>query len=237
MKLRLSLLVLAAACGPRFHIEPLVGEDAEIVAMIGASSGAPVHPETVDAVERFYRAVRSEHAAEIWALLTSDTREALDTLGALLETNGKDLLRSRVFPRPGGAKGETVKVSLQALFLVRRPVRFEAKGTPAPADVVAVVALANAEGERREVQLKREGGEWRIDYPALKDLPALPAEQDQRPKLIPDDPTPTPPANPEPQPTAEPDPVAPEPTPAPAPSPEPDPEPDPEAPKPKPLDF
>ena len=77
-----------------------------------------------------------------------------------------------------------MRVSLPALFLVRRPRVFKAVGQPGPDATEAVVLVSNRKGEQRKLELRRERGEWRIHHPRLNELPP---DIDLRPKLLPQD--------------------------------------------------
>lgn len=220
----LVLGLIVGGCGPNFKMEPLTGEDAKILAMMGAKPADLSVPETVVMCERFYRALWSKRASNIWSFLSRDTRASLDKLAGKLDTNGRTLLQSQAFPKPGGDKTQTVKVSLAAMFLVRRPVTFEALSKPVADAKKGEVLVINRLGIRRKVQLRRERGEWRIHH---VDFAELPPAIDLRPKLLPQDRTPpTPPPTPKVDPTPE----------APAPTPEVQPKPEPTAPKSPPAD-
>ena len=198
--------LLADGCGPTFKLEPLVGEDEEALALLGSSGDDLVVPETVAAVERFYRALWSTNPGDAWTLLSTDTRAGLDQLGQKLNSNGKALLQTRQFPKPGGASGETVKVSLAALFLVRRPTRFHTDQKPDASTTQAVVLVTNRLGERREVHVRRERGTWVVHH---TDFGTLPPAVSLRPQLLPEreePPAPEPPPQPEPAPAPDPDP-------------------------------
>lgn len=173
-----------------------MGEDDEILAMLGAQAANLAVPETVATTQTFYRALWTRRASGIWTHLSRDTRAGLDRLAEKLDTNGRTLLHTQLFPKPNGKAGETLKVSLAALFLVRRPVSFEAVGQPGPDDDESAVLVANAQGEKRKVELRRERGEWRIHHPAFDELPPA---IDLRPKLLPHD------TQPEPEPGVDPE--------------------------------
>ncbi len=177
-------VLLATACGPNFTIEPLTGEDGAILAMMGSTATDLAVPPTVVTAERFYRSLWSKRASNIWSFLSRDTRAALDKLATRLDTNGRTLLQSQTFPKPGGDKTHTLKVSLSALFLVRRPITFEQVTKPSKSATRAQVLVINRQGIRRKVELRRERGEWRIHHP---DFTELPPAVDLQPKLLPQD--------------------------------------------------
>lgn len=168
IRLVLASAVLTLGCGPRLEVHPLQGEDPEILAMLGARPQDLAVPETVRVVQRFHRALLEDPTGRGWDLLSRRTREALNRLAAPLMRTGRSVLATRCFPAPGGPR----RVDLVALFLVPRPVRFEARqgGTEDQPDR-AQVAVRNAEGHSRLVNLVRERGEWRIDRADLGDLP------------------------------------------------------------------
>jgi hypothetical protein len=174
--------LLLGACGPNFTVEPLIGEDPAILALLEVSDTDLEVPETVASVERFYRALWTNQSSVTWSMLSRDTRGALDTLALTLDTNGRSLLQTRMFPRLNG-KG-TLKVSLAALFLVRRPIRFTQEAPPTPSDDAAVVIARNKMGETARVSLRRERGTWMIHHPEFKTLPPT---VDLKPRLLPQD--------------------------------------------------
>lgn len=166
-----ALCALLTQCGTNFKIQPLVGEDPDIIQMIGASEGTAASSPTVRAVEQLYRAARSRNAAALWKLLTRDTRVALNALGRKLDSNGKALLKSGRFPVPGPPKTTIRSVDLVALFLLRRPVSFNALNTPDPAADRSAVSVGNSQGETRRIALRREEGVWRIHHPQFTQFP------------------------------------------------------------------
>jgi hypothetical protein len=174
-------LLFCCCCSSSFTIQPLIGDDPEIVTMIGASGGATAPPAQIAVTERFYRALRSGNVTDMWALLSADTRVALNTLARRSDSNGKALLKTRRFP----AANKRVKaVNLSALFLVRRPTAFTAADAPGPADAECTVVVSNSRGNLRKVALRRESGAWRIHHTDFKDLPSA---ADESPKLLPQD--------------------------------------------------
>ncbi len=195
--------LLLARCGPRFTIEPLTGEDPDVVAMLGGASAQDT-PEPVRFVERFYRALRSDHTSEVWAMLADDTKVALDSLAATIDQNGRHLLSSRYFPVKGAAAGTTQRVSLTALFLVNRPTSFSLASKDDPGAMEAKVVVANVEGDRRETVLRRERGDWRV---LRTDYATLPVEVDVSKGLLPAKPVaPEPKPEPKAEPKTEPEP-------------------------------
>ncbi|MFT7625198.1 MAG: hypothetical protein ACI9WU_004389 [Myxococcota bacterium] len=174
-----AILLALAACGPTWTHQPLVGEDADITSVLGYDHVNLETPETVQAAERFYRELWSERTTDLWNMLSTDTRSALDALAGKLDSNGRAMLRARQFPRADGTK---VRVSLAALFMVRRPTVFEAETKPAADATNAVVTVRNRDGKSRRVQLRRERGAWKLHHPAFDNLPAA---RDLRPSLLP----------------------------------------------------
>jgi len=188
--------LLLTACGPTFTVEPLAGEDPEILTMIGVSAADLQTPETVAATEEFYSELWSARTQGMWELLSRDTRVALDALAQKLNTNGRAMLQSRLFPKAGGG---SKRVSLSALFMVRRPTSFRAAGKTTPASTDAEVLVSNRKGEQVKVKLHRERGAWKLHK---TDFSKLPVAIDLKPKLLPQDqpkPIPAPAPQPEPQ--------------------------------------
>ena len=179
-------------------MQPLHGEDDDVLAMMGATQKDLLVPEPVRAVEEFYRALWNGQAQGVWKRLTTDTRIKLDELATLLDSNGKALLQTREFPNAADGN-KAMRVSLAALFLVRRPTSFRAMTVPKEEETAAFVVVKNRRGAERTVELRRERGGWRIHQ---TDFSKLPPAQDLKPKLLPSDkpmvptaPEPTPPAS------------------------------------------
>ncbi len=192
-----ALLLALAACGPTWTHQPLVGEDEETIRMLGFEAEDLETPETVAVAERFYRELWSSSSSGIWRMLSADSKSSLEKVADKLDSNGRALLKTREFPT---AKGGKVKVSLAALFMVRRPTSFVAEGKPGPSDDSAAVVVRNREGDQRRVELKRERGTWKIHHTAYDDLPP---SRSLRPDLLPKVKPKTPPAEPDDPPAVE----------------------------------
>jgi hypothetical protein len=178
-------LSLTSACGTAFVITPLLGDPPEVGQILESPAAVSETPITVAAVERFYRAlvVRSEAIAfearssgprdssgelrgggDLWPLLSSAAQEALDGVAGSIGSTGRALLQTARFPRAGAkSASDTVEVSLVALFLVRRPLRFRATDL-APAGNTSSVVVEARDGTKATVPLVFERGEWRIDH-------------------------------------------------------------------------
>ena len=169
MRSALWIVPLLAACGPTFTLEPLLGDPTEVLELIEGSAMPTEPPETVAVVERFHRALvargdgeTSGSRGDLWPLLSEETQVTLDKLAGDVNTNGRSLLDSRRFPRPGAkTEDDRVRISLVPLFLVRRPMRFVAAPERSTQEQ-AVVVVTDRGGSKREVMLRRERGEWRI---------------------------------------------------------------------------
>jgi len=160
------------ACAPAFTIEPLSGDPKEVFALLEIPSEPLETAETVVAVERFHRMLELGNAAGAWPMLTTETQERLDELAVRIGTSGRGMLERGRFPRASSqasTKGqpETVTVSLTALFLVRRPVIFRSEGTEGES---ARVRVEGRSGESRNLELRRERGEWRIHRVEFSDI-------------------------------------------------------------------
>jgi len=176
------LIAFSTGCGPSFTLQPLVGDDPEVLHLLGVSPESMETPATVSVVETFYRDLWSNNPDPIWTALTHDTQVELDRLATQVDTNGKALLQTRQFPRVNGAG--TLRVSLAALFLVRRPTRFEATAPLTASDTTASVRVTNRSNESRTVALRLERGQWKIHQ---TEYTTLPAARDLRPQLLPPD--------------------------------------------------
>jgi hypothetical protein len=110
-------------------------------------------PGPEEAYRAFAEALRAGEAQKAWSLLSEGSRKALDARAAELS----------------GATGGVVRDAGAALL-----VGTEARRAPRIASVTvvregkgeAVLRVADASGEAREVAMAREGGGWRVVLPS-----------------------------------------------------------------------
>ena len=183
MLVPVSLLLMSfIGCGPTFIHEPLTGEDPAVLAMLGVSAADLKKPETVAAVEKLHRALKTRQTSVIWMLLSKETRDTLDALASKhLQSNGRAMLTDRRFPTSDGANN-TRLTNLVALYLVPRPIRFRAVTNPSASDTTAVVQVTNRKGQKRQLDLRRERGQWTLHHTDYSHLPVIP---DIRPSQLP----------------------------------------------------
>jgi hypothetical protein len=106
-----------------------------------------------EAYRRFAAAARSGDAEAVWALLSSDTRAALDTKA-----------RDAAAHAPPGVVPASGKELVIGDYATRAP-RLKSVVVVRESADRAVVAAEDESGAKQEVTLVREGGAWRVVVP------------------------------------------------------------------------
>jgi hypothetical protein len=154
LTLALPLGALTACAGPT--VQPLVGEDPEIHAMLGTSDREALRTSPLAAAQRLHQALAQDDFASAWELLAQVTREALDARGALIDASGRELLESSALPT---ATGTVHRVRFDALFFGSDIVAL--RHEPSPEAPGLVVSQSRA-GVRRSLRFVQEDGLWRL---------------------------------------------------------------------------
>lgn len=166
-QLVLLFLVLAhLGCGGTLKLEPLVGEDPQVQAMIQKN-----HPKRRDistlraAILRVYKAIQHKDYATLWSLLSTPTRSFLSAAGKEHGLTGLLLLKSSRIPK-AQAMGQLVTVDLVHWLLmpnVREVVSHLSGVAPrAPEKHEAMVYLVDKENQFKLVRLHREADGWKL---------------------------------------------------------------------------
>jgi hypothetical protein len=170
MLLRASaLLVLALgliAC-PQRDIRPLIGEDPEVVALLGAAREDDPRNSALGAARRLHQALVQNDTETVWTLLSERTRRTLDERGAVISTSGRELIDDSTLPSPNGA---VRKVRYENLFfgpdLVELRTAALESSPGAPGDRREVTAV-HADGTETVVDFVREPDGWRLERSTL----------------------------------------------------------------------
>ena len=169
------LALMTASCGPRVLIEPLIGDDPEVLSHVVVS--APDLSEYPPAVvaRSFYEALRAGDSAGAWALVSSATQEAFHRHAEThaLAADGHALLAASL--QTGlpvlGPEGALIRVSTRGWFVAESLSHFRTslgptRSVPRPGERVVLYAIDSDE-RFREVVMVLEEGRWRIAKTAL----------------------------------------------------------------------
>jgi len=156
----LTLGVALAAC-PSTPIVPLVGEDPEVYALIGALPPDDPTASPLAAARRLHQSLMQDDAEMVWTLLARSTRLALDERGAYIGASGRELLDASTLPGPGGT---VQKVRYEAIFFGRNVVDLQdTKRSVSTDDGEVRTILAVAEhGDVQELRFVREEDGWKL---------------------------------------------------------------------------
>ena len=176
-------LLSAVGCGGSNRIEPLIGDDPELLQYVTTtvpdlSTHAPTR-----AVHALYEALVKDDLDAAWLLLSADTRGALDeTARARAAGSGKALFLTSA---DGGglplarADGSTLTVPA-LLWLLADEISYyllklDPEESPRESETETTVYLIDAKQHYRAIQLRREEASWRIHHPSLQlaDIPGL----------------------------------------------------------------
>ena len=177
----------SVACGPSVRVDPLIGEEPELLQFVATtvpdlSSHAPTR-----AVHALYEALVREDMDAAWELLSTGTREALDGAAAVLAAgSGKALLvaSAQTGVPLRGTGSEPVSVSPLTWLLAEQVSHYQLTLDPEedpeerPDD--SVVFLIDADQRYREIRLRREEDAWRIHQPTLRLVDVPGADRLQR---------------------------------------------------------
>lgn len=160
LALCLSLLALSACPTPT--VTPLVGEDPEVVKLLGAPPDDDPAASALGAARRLHQALVQQDTDRVWALLATTTRRALDERGAAIATSGRELLDDSTLPAPNGA---VRKVRYETLFFGVDLVDLEdgsgKTGPGAPGETRAISAVSK-DGTRTQLDFVRESDGWKL---------------------------------------------------------------------------
>jgi hypothetical protein len=169
-----ALAALLASCGPTVRIEPLIGEEPELLAAVATTIPDLRGHAPAEAARALHEALVREDMAAAWELLSAETRGALDQgaqvvgatdgralfLGA--SQGGIPLLRDGAPPAMARPLAWLLADEVVSWRLTLDPEVQPKKGTDE-----AVVYLVDDQNRYREVQLRREDGAWRVHQPSL----------------------------------------------------------------------
>ncbi len=176
MPLAMAVLVLFSAigCGPAVRIDPLIGDDPEVLRYVTTSvPDLSKNPPTM-AVRALYDALVRGDMKAAWALLSKSIRAELDSSAvALGATSGR-----AVFMASGqdgvpvrGADGKVHRVTplrwLLAEDIAYYRLTLDPEQKPKDTGSEAVVYVIDSDDNFRAVHLIREDGVWRVHHPTL----------------------------------------------------------------------
>jgi len=170
-----ALLALLAGCGPSVRVEPLIGEEPELLAAVATTVPDLRSHAPTQAARALHEALVREDLAGAWGLLSAETRAALDdaarvvgaadgqTLFLSAAASGIPLLRD-------GAPPVTAR-PLQWLLadeIASWRLTLDPEAPPATKADEAVVYLVDDQNRYREVRLRWEDGAWRVHQPSVR---------------------------------------------------------------------
>lgn len=177
-----ALVALMIACGPSVRIDPLIGDDPELLQYVETTvPDLRTHAPTL-AARSLYDALVREDLAAAWELLSSATREALDTASGT-PGGGKALfLASGTAGVPlVDASGATLRAA-PLTWLLADEIAFFTRTlrddvAPEESETEARIYLVDSTHRYRELHLIREEGQWRVHQPSLRiaDVPGAEA--------------------------------------------------------------
>jgi len=162
-KILVSLVfsTLLAACATP-EIVPLLGEDPEVGVLLGKGSVDDPRSSPVAAARRLHQALVQQDTETVWALLSDNTKKALDERGTAIASSGRELIDESTLPGPGGT---VRKVRYETIFFGPRLTDLkELPGDRAegPGALRKVIATSDDGGETT-VQFILEGDGWKLD--------------------------------------------------------------------------
>lgn len=153
---------LLTAC-PSPAVTPLLGEDPEVVALLGRAPDDDPRGSPLGAARRLHQALVQQDTDTIWSLLATTTRTALDERGAAIATSGRELIDDSTLPGPGGA---VRKVRYESIFFgvnvidLRDPDPNAA--TSAPLGTRRPIVAVSRDGTETQVDFVREPEGWKL---------------------------------------------------------------------------
>lgn len=161
-----AIAVLAVACFalpmagcPKPDIVPLIGEDPEIIALIGATSVDDPSSSPLASARRLHQAVIQKDTELAWTLLARETRGALDELGATIGVSGRELLDASTLPGKGGT---VRRVRFDTVFFGPDVVDLLVDDEAAAAADRAVLRSIARDGRITERTMVRETDGWKL---------------------------------------------------------------------------
>lgn len=154
----LLVFFVLAACPDR-NIVPLIGEDPEVLALIGAPPPEDPSTSPLAAARRLHQALNQQDMELAWTLLAAETRAALDTLGATVGQSGRELMDSSLLP---DATGKLTRVRFVTVLLGPDPVSLELQGDPTPDADRSIVRVICRTGEPKARTFVRDQDGYKL---------------------------------------------------------------------------
>lgn len=170
-----GLAVAGAGCGPSVRIEPLIGEEPELLEHVATTVPDLRGNPAVQATRALYDALLREDMAAAWELLSAETHAALDeaarTVGA---SGGRELFLSS--PQDGIPllrEGAPPVKARPLQWLLAEDVAswwltLDPQAPPSRDRDETTVYLVDTSNRYREVRLRREDGGWRVHQPSVR---------------------------------------------------------------------
>jgi len=168
------LFVASVACGPSVLVDPLIGDDPEILRHVPTSVPDLRQHAPTQSARALYLALVQDDAEVAFSLMSGETRAVLDTAAGAGVGSGVALIRAGAIPMAGpGARVVSVPPLQWILLpdiayftLTLDPVVKPRDAGDAVGSETVVYAI-DATDHFREVVLVREPEGWRVHFPVL----------------------------------------------------------------------
>ncbi len=167
---------LLGGCGTTVRVEPLIGDDEELLGYIdSAVPDLSAHPPAV-AAHKAYDALVTKDWKSVWDMLSQETQKTLDELASRTGSapNGQSaLLQSFETGIPlQRDDGKELRIEPLRWLLVADLVWFQRtldpEVEPEDSDTEAVLYAIDTNHNARTITLQRQDGVWRIHQPSLR---------------------------------------------------------------------
>ena len=159
----LTTASLVAAC-PKPDIVPLIGEDPEISTLLGQQRAEDPGSSPLAAARRLHQALMQKDSELAWALLSSATRRALNSRGALIGVSGRELLDASTLPDPAG---RATKVRFDEVLFGGPIVELSTGPEGAVNAKRATVHLIAKGGALHERTFVKDDEGWKLEHPSF----------------------------------------------------------------------
>ena len=143
---------------------PLIGEDPEVTTLLEASPADTPASSPLAAGRRLHQALVQGDADLAWSLLSAQTRNMLNTKGAVIGVGGRELIEASTLPDPSG---KVVRVSFDELLFGGSITEVSLAASPSPSEGRSVLRMTTQAGKISERTFVLENGDWKLALDAL----------------------------------------------------------------------
>ena len=162
----LVLLIASSLSGGcvQSMVLPLIGEDPEVSALLETTPVETPASSPLAAGRRLHQALVQGDADLAWSLLSTRTRELLNTKGAAIGVSGSELLEASTLP---DASGKVVRVQFDEVLFGGTITEVAQADKPAPSSGRSVLRMSTKDGQLHERTFVLEGGDWKLEVTTL----------------------------------------------------------------------